>query len=101
MSDKSISRISELIADDNYLKPFDSRNSFKDIEFAINELQTMLSTEKTREHLIENELSEKIKSPDTNELDLEKYLIKTQENIGNLLDFIDILTNKQKSIILE
>lgn len=101
MSEESISKISELIARDSYLQSFDDNGNSHDIENAINELEVILLNEKTREKLIKNELLSIINPSDSSEVDLENYLLKTKDNIDNLLNFIDILTKKQKTLILE
>lgn len=101
MSEESISKISELIARDSYLQSFDDNGNSHDIENAINELESILLHEKTREKLIKNELLSTINPSDSSEVDLENYLLKTKDNIDNLLNFIDILTKKQKILILE
>jgi hypothetical protein len=101
MSEESISKISELIAKYSYLQPFDDRYNSHDIEFAINELESILLNEKTRENLIKKELLSISNPSDLSELDLVNYLVKIKDNIDNLLNFIDILTKKQKISILE
>ncbi|PLY07772.1 MAG: hypothetical protein C0625_04190 [Arcobacter sp.] len=91
MSKNNISKISELIKEDDYTKLIDN-----EIDHSIATLEEILNKEKVRETLITTELSNKKIAQNVYTFDLLDYLDKTRENILNLENYLENLSTKKR-----
>jgi len=101
MTDNSISKISEMILNNDISELIKDRGSILEINSAINEVEEVLKKEELREDMIKKELKKEKNNSSKYAFDLDEYLSKIEKNIITLKNFSDILHTKKRLVEFE